>query len=99
LIRLRPPGEISRGATITVVVPHTIPEELGEQSIHVTFKGANGKQRIARQVLSASGKGSLRVTFEVPGDLPEGSVSFAAFIGEDYESCLQHLSSKPVAVK
>ncbi len=98
LIALAPPGSVSRGAEATVVVRHNIPADLGEQLVHVTIKAADGK-RIGRKVLGAKGRGELKVAFSVPKDAKPGQVVFAAFIGKDFPSCLQHVASGPVPVK
>ncbi len=98
ILALAPPASAPRGATVTLAVRHRIPENLGEQLVHVTLKTGDGK-RIERKVLKARGTGTLDVTFAVPGDAGLDTVVFAAFIGKDYPSCLQHVATKPVPVK
>ncbi|MAG92701.1 MAG: heparan N-sulfatase [Planctomycetaceae bacterium] len=93
LIKLQAPANVVPGKPSTVRVAHTIPEKLGEQLIHVTIKQGNGKQRINRKVLKVQGTGTLEVTFEVPKSLIADGVQFAAFIGKDYPSSLQHVTS------
>lgn len=99
LVTIRSPKSLAKGQALTVVVPYQLPAELGEQLVHVTLKDADGKKQLSRQVLKAKGTGELRVTFDWPADYSEDAVVFAAFVGKDYPSCLQHVPSKPVPLR
>ena len=99
LIQIRAPKSLPRGDTVTIVVPHDLPVKLGTQLAHVTLKDSSGKKRLARQVLKISGKGELEVTFKLPADYQGKAVVFAAFVGKDYPSNLQHIFSKPVPLR
>ena len=70
---------------------------MGKQSLHVTLKGE--QKRLERKVVMISGKGTASVDFEIPNNVSGKRISFAAFVGKDYQSNLQHLTTKPVAVK
>ena len=99
LISLQLPESVAAGGTLTAKLPHTLPASLGEQQIQVTLKsGADGK-RLDRQVATASGGGIAEVKFAVPKDLAGKTVTVAAFVGEEFTKCLQHLNSKPVPVR
>ena len=98
LISLRVPKSAVAGETVTVVVRHDLKASLKEQVVHVTLKDGKRK-RIARKVVKASGKGELEVEFEVPANVPGGKLGFAAFVGEDYQKNLQHVTAGPVTVK
>jgi len=98
LIELAPPSAVAAGGDVTVVVKHNIPAKLGQQQVHVTIKAGDGK-RIDRKVVKASGKGEVKVTFTIPADPKPSKVTFAAFVGKDYPSCLQHVTSAAVPVK
>jgi hypothetical protein len=98
LLRLNPPTSASAGKPVTITIGHTIPADLKEQKIHVTLKAGDGK-RIERKVTSASGKGTVEVSFDLPATVAGSSINFAVFIGEEYASKLQHLRSKPIALK
>jgi hypothetical protein len=39
------------------------------------------------------------VTFEIPAAVPGNTVSFAAFVGADFQTSWQHLQSGPLAVQ
>lgn len=93
LISLSIPDRAKPGAPVTVTVRHAIPTSLGQQKLHVTLKGGPRATRIERQVVSASGTGATDVTFNVPAKV-EGPLEFAAFVGEDFDSHLQHVKSK-----
>ena len=97
LIRWQGPEGVTAGEPVVVRVAHTIPEEMGEQMIHVTIKG-NDQKRIDRKVVSVSGKGTVKVEFDAV-DASVETVNFSAFIGEEYRENLQHLTTKPVEVK
>ncbi|MCB1232414.1 MAG: sulfatase [Verrucomicrobiae bacterium] len=99
LIRIRLPETIEAGKTVTLKVPHQFPEELGEQVVQVTLKAGPDQKRVAREILKASGKGVLEVNFDVPAEVPGNVISFAAFVGKDYDENLQHLQTKSVPVK
>lgn len=96
LIKLEVPETIAAGQPVTIKVPHQIPADLGQQNLHITIKGADGK-RIDRKVVAASGTGTAEATFTIPAGTQ--AVSFAAFIGEDYDTSLQHVQSGPMPTK
>lgn len=98
LIKMVLPKSIKAGKPVIIQVRHTIPEEMGKQLIHVTFKGGEGN-RIERKVIACTGKETLNVQFDVPGYLRGGHAQFAAFIGKEYGAHHQHLSSRKIAVK
>jgi N-sulfoglucosamine sulfohydrolase len=98
LISLSAPRFARRGKTLTVTVNHKIPAELGEQLIHVTLKEQAGN-RIDRKVVKCRGTADLEVSFAVPANPDLAKVIFAAFIGEDYPNCLQHVTSRPLPVR
>jgi N-sulfoglucosamine sulfohydrolase len=86
---------IGSGKEVSITVHHRIPNDLGTQQLHVTLKDAKGK-RIHRQIVSVKGKGDAKIAFDIPA---EESVRFSAFVGEDYQSNLQHITTDPVPVK
>jgi N-sulfoglucosamine sulfohydrolase len=100
-LTLVPPRELPAGGEIVVVVRHRLPAELGPQPIHVTLKQGQAGRRVARQVLTARGDGEATATFQLPAEPTDGVVSFAAFVGKDFESSLQHVTipPRPVAVQ
>ena len=98
LISLRLPDEVHAGQQVTVKIRHDLKQNLGEQKLHVTLKDGPKGKRIERQVVTITGKGTASVTFDVPSDIA-GSVSVAAFVGEEYASNLQHLQSKGITVE
>jgi len=99
LLTLTVPKSASRGRSVTISVGHKLSKELGEQLVHVTIKEVGNKQRIDRKIVKAVGTGSLEVTFNVPDSAELETLVFAAFVGKDYPTCLDHVVSKPVPVK
>ena len=95
LLKWQIPNSVTPGKPATITITHTIPKRLGEQSLHVTLKDGQGK-RIERKILKTFGKGIIKVTFEVPKELPGNKANFALFIGEEFSKNLQHLTSKPI---
>ena len=80
-------------------INHNLPAELGEQVLTVTIKGGSSAARLARKTVKARGNGVAEVTFDVPANVAGGVVSFAAFVGEDYQKSLQHIQSDPQPAK
>jgi hypothetical protein len=99
LISLDLPESIAAGESITVTVRHKVESELGEQLVHVTLKAGHEAKRVERHVVEISGEGSVDVTFNVPAEVPDNIVRFAAFIGKDHPSNLQYLQTAPVPVR
>jgi hypothetical protein len=99
------PEFVTKGGVCSVIVHHKIPEALGAQKLHVTLKSAstdpksNINQRIHREVITVDGVGDAKIEFEVPHSIESDAVQVAAFIGEDYDSHLQHLNSAPIPVR
>ena len=96
------PGEACR-----VMVRFDLDKTLGSQKLHVTLKAASasvsdGKrsqsQRIERRVVTVSGEGEREIEFEIPSGLSSGSLSIAAFVGDDYPSHLRHVTSKSIPI-
>ena len=98
LISIQLPESAKAGESITLVIPHKLNADQGEQSIHVTLKDGNQK-RLERKVLKISGEGELKVTFDVPTDVAGGALRFAAFVGVDYSRNLQHVTAGPLSLK
>jgi hypothetical protein len=94
LITFGLPETITAGTSITVKLNHALPANLGEQVLTVTLKGGNG-QRLDRKTAKASGTGVAEVSFDVPTSARGGNVSFAAFVGEDFQKNLHYIQSEP----
>lgn len=99
LISFALPESIAAGKSVTVKINHNLPAELGEQVLTVTIKGGSGATRLDRKTVKARGNGVAEVTFAVPASVPDGVVSFAAFVGEDYQTSRQHIQSETIPVK
>ena len=99
LIALEMPAVVAAGTEVTVKLQHKLAASLGEQLVHVTLKAGPEARRVDRKVLKIAGTGVAEVTFDVPSSVPGNIVRFAAFVGEDYASHLQHLQTDPVPVR
>jgi N-sulfoglucosamine sulfohydrolase len=99
LISLAMLKKITPGEPLVVTVVHTIPDDLGEQLLHVTLKDGTSGKRVERKVVKARGTGETKLTFELPSDLAAKSIRVAAFIGKDYPNSLQHLVTRPILVE
>ena len=93
LIKLSLPQAVSKGDTTVVTVQHKLPKRLGTQKVHVTLKNAAGK-RLERKVVEIGGDGTTKVEFDVPASLDGNKIHVAAFVGEDYQSNLQHVAAQ-----
>jgi N-sulfoglucosamine sulfohydrolase len=98
LIALNVPKDIRAGQPVTVRVRHRLGADLGIQLVHVILKSGKAAKRVKRKVVKVSGKGVTDVTFAVPARVNDNVVRFAAFIGQDYASNLQHLQTAPIQV-
>ncbi|MBC8354390.1 MAG: sulfatase [Planctomycetes bacterium] len=99
LIALSLPKTISAGEVVTIEIAHSLSESLGEQSVHLTLKAGPDGKRVERKVVKVVGKGTLEVTFQVPTVVLGNTVQFAAFVGKDYSSNLQHLQTAAVKLQ
>ncbi len=98
LLSIFAPNSVKRGGTANLKVNHKLTPKHGKQLLHVTIKDGAGK-RIDRKVVPVTGRGSATLTFAIPGEANLARVSFAAFVGKDFPSCLHHITSKPVPVE
>ena len=102
-LKLQLPESASPGKVVTVVVRYRVPDELGDQEMHVTLKESPSRDkngpRIERQVVVVSGTGERSMEFSMPETLQAAAVRVAVFLGEDYESNLQHINSAPIPVE
>lgn len=99
LISLELPKSAVAGSPITVTVHHDVEAELGAQLVHVTLKGGKNAKRLERKVIEVAGSGQVEVSFSLPEKIPDDLVSFAAFIGKDFQSNLQYLRTDPIPVE
>ena len=103
-LQMEIPPSANPGETCCVTVQFDLAEDLGEQQLQVTMKSAElapqGKpstgKRLHREVVAVKGNGHREIEFMVPSDLSCDAVSFAAFLGEDFETCVLHITSKSV---
>jgi N-sulfoglucosamine sulfohydrolase len=98
LIAFALPETISAGKPVTVKIDHNLPADLGEPVLTVTFKGGPDGQRLDRKTVKARGKGVAEVTFSVPTSVPGNTVSFAAFVGEDFQTTPQRVQTAQIAL-
>jgi N-sulfoglucosamine sulfohydrolase len=98
LIKLNVPEAVEASSPLTLSIDYKLSDALGAQKLHVTLKDADNR-RIVREVREIKGTGSLEVVFRVPPHRLGRAVRFAAFVGDDYQTHLQHIVSDPVPVK
>ncbi len=99
LIALELPASAATGQSLVIKLRHTLPAELGEQLAHLTLKEGAEARRVERKVIKVSGTGVAEVSFDIPATVQDNVISFAAFVGQDYPTNLQHLQTKPMAVE
>lgn len=99
LLELDQPAEVRPGQPVSVTVRFALPEKLGEQQIQVTFKQGKRGTRVDRKIITVSGAGERKIEFAAPASIEDGLVSFAAFVGEDFQTSLQHVTTQPQRVK
>lgn len=97
LLSITLPDTIVATEPATIMVHHHFPAELGEQTVTVTMKSEG--ERLDRKTLKASGEGTTETTFSVPANVSGKSVSFAAFVGENFAKTPQQIQTSPLPVK
>lgn len=94
------PGDAIAGSPLTVTITHKLPKALGEQSLHVTLKTGLAARRLDRKIVTIQGSGEAKVTFEVAAEkIVDGVISYAAFVGPDYQGNLQHVAGDSIPVR
>ena len=93
------PASVVPGTVAKLVIKHKLPANLGPQKLHATLIEGKGNKRVDRQVHQIQGKGQLTVEFKVPATVTDGVVRFAAFVGDDFQSNIQHYKTDPLKVK
>ncbi|HEX4147436.1 MAG TPA: hypothetical protein VHY20_00550, partial [Pirellulales bacterium] len=91
------PESLAAGQQLVVKLHHTLGADLGKQTLTVTLKGQDNA-RIERKTVEAEGSGVVEVAFDVPATTG-GSVSIAAFVGEDFKKSQGHVNTKPIPVR
>lgn len=99
LIALVLPESPKPGSPVTLTIKHHLPADLGEQTIQVTLKAGKDAKRVERKPIKAKGEGTLEVTFDVPKDVADGLISFAVFVGEEFQSNLQYVQSAGISTR
>jgi N-sulfoglucosamine sulfohydrolase len=94
LIGLEPPASIAGGGA-ALRIRHDLPGDLGRQKLQVTLKAGPRLTRVERKIVRVSGSGTVEVRFDVPEEA-EGPFRFAAFVGDSYDTNLQHVQSPPI---
>ena len=92
------PKTIVPGGVAQMVIAHKLPARLGEQKLHVTLIEGKESRRIERQVHNISGEGRVVIEFKVPATVTDGVVQFAAFVGADFPTNIQHFKTEPIKV-
>ncbi|TWT92588.1 sulfatase family protein [Neorhodopirellula pilleata] len=95
LFSMSTPTLSQTGDTVSVEIHHDLPRSLSGQTFHVTLKDASGK-RIERVLRTASGAGTIEVSFTIDSSVKTDSVSVSAFVGEEFSNNLLHRTEGPV---
>jgi N-sulfoglucosamine sulfohydrolase len=99
LFSVETPKTVRPGQPVTITIHYDLEADLGQQQIHVTLKAGRAAERVERKVLTIAGSGHLEVTFDLPAEVTDNTVSFAAFVGKDYPGNLQHVQTKPIPAR
>lgn len=97
LISITSPETLIATEPVTIMISHHFPAEMGEQAITVTMKSDGA--RLERKILKASGEGTTETTFAVPAGMSGKSISFAAFVGENFTQTPQQVQTSSLPVK
>jgi len=88
------PAALVAGQPAFLKIRHKLP---GTQKITVTLK--SGNQRIDRQTIDAVGAGTAEVRFTIPVGQSGQRITFNAFLGTDFQSTAEFITSQPQSVK
>ena len=97
LITFELPEVLQAGQSAVVKIRHRLPADMGPQTLTLTLK--SGNRRLHRQTVEAEGEGVAIVTFDLPGELSDQTVTFAAFVGKSFPKTPQFIQSQPQPVK
>jgi N-sulfoglucosamine sulfohydrolase len=92
------PKTIVPGGLAKLMINYKLSARLGQQKLHVTLIQGKESRRVERQVHAISGEGKLVVEFKVPQTVTDGVVQFAAFVGADFPTNLQHFKTDAIRV-
>ncbi|MCA9061071.1 MAG: sulfatase-like hydrolase/transferase, partial [Planctomycetaceae bacterium] len=99
LIEFVLPEQISAGQPVTIQLKYSLTTAMGEQDLTVTLKAGNAGMRLDRQTVKISANGTFDMTFSIPAEVPNDTISFAAFVGPDFQHSLQHIQSEPQIIE
>jgi N-sulfoglucosamine sulfohydrolase len=99
LISVTLPKTVASGAQTTIRITHELPKRLGTQKLQVTLKGGKSGARIERKIVDITGTGVTEVTFDVPNNVTDDIVQFAAFVGAEFKQSLHHIQTDPIRLK
>ncbi len=92
------PKTIVPGGVAKMMINYNLPVRIGRQKLHATLIQGKESSRVDRQVHNISGQGKLVVEFKVPQAVTDDIVQFAAFVGADFPTNIQHFKTGPIKV-
>tara|TARA_R110002049_G_scaffold4601_6_gene32877 strand:- start:72225 stop:74168 length:1944 start_codon:yes stop_codon:yes gene_type:complete len=104
-LSIQAPESATAGQPCGVVVHFDLDKTLGPQKIQVTIKTALDKasaqkrpagQRIERKIMTIEGAGQRTIDFDIPAATTADAVSFAAFIGESFQTNLKYITTDSI---
>ncbi|MEM6364315.1 MAG: sulfatase-like hydrolase/transferase, partial [Planctomycetota bacterium] len=107
-LSLTVPQTATAGQVCQIQVRYELAKQLPPQKLHVTLKTAKPSlpnkpliagKRVHREVIKISTQGETSIAFNVPTDVTADALVFAAFIGEDYTTHLEHQHSDVIALE
>ena len=93
------PTPITAATKVKYRVNYDLPKSLGMQGIAITLKQGKNGERVERQEGKIQGKGQLVVEFNIPSNPKDGHVSFATWVGSEFDKNIQYYQTDAIPVK
>ena len=93
------PTPITAATRVKYRVNYDLPKSLGMQGIAITLKQGKNGERVERQEAKIQGKGQLVVEFNIPSNPKDGRVSFATWVGAEFDKNIQYYHTDSIPVK
>jgi len=93
------PKPVTAATKIRYVVDYDLPKMIESQRIVITLKQGKNGERVDRKEAKIRGKGQLVVEFDIPSNPKDGMVSFATWVGAEFDKNIQYYHTDAIPVK
>mgnify|MGYP003314994654 FL=1 len=93
------PTPITAATKVKYRVNYDLPKSLGIQGIAITMKQGKNGERVERKEAKIQGRGQLVVEFNIPSNPKDGRISFATWVGAEFDKNIQYYHTDAIPVK